>query len=347
MKTFAFTKHWRYKQTMLDSKKLGSEILKKMDQLQNRKVFIFGDLGLDEYVWGEVHRISPEAPVPVVEVKKTDQKLGLSANVAANVQALGGQAFLCGLVGQDRNARVFKDLLKTQELTDRYLLEDPQRPTIAKLRVMSGQHHIVRVDYESKQPYDLVTLKNEQERIEEALKTSDVVIIQDYGKGLVTEAACQWLIEKAHKQNKKVLVDPYRTTPLRYYRGCHLMTPNRDEAMELAKQIPKPEIWSQVDRIGKELMEQLHAPQMVITLGAEGMKIFGKETAHIPTFARQVFDVTGAGDTVISAFALGIAAGWSITESAVLANLAAGVVVGKVGAATCSPQELNSFFELF
>ncbi len=331
---------------MSDLKELGQQLLNRLVELKNKKVFIFGDVGLDEYVQGDVVRISPEAPVPVVEVKSTDKKLGLSANVAANVKAFGGEVYLCALIGSDSNGENLKSLLKKQAISADHLITDSLRNTTSKLRVMSGHHHLVRVDFENKSQVSFETLKAHHKQIEEAIKASDVVIIQDYAKGLLTEESSQWIIQLSQKHGKKVVVDPYRTTPLSHYRGCQFMTPNRDEAFDLAKQIPRPEVWQNVDAIGPELMKATSAPQMVITLGADGMMIFDKtQKTHLPTVARQVFDVTGAGDTVIAAFALGLSANWDIKTSGLLANFAAGVVVSKVGAATCPIDELAQFLQ--
>lgn len=316
----------------------------QLGELAGKKILIFGDVGIDEYVRGEVVRISPEAPVPVVEVQSVHKKLGLSANVAANVQSLGGEALLVSLVGNDTAAATLKTLLEKQKISTEHLLTDPHRATTTKLRVMSGHHHIVRVDFENKAPVEDSLLSSYQEKLRDAVISSDCIIIQDYAKGLVSEQACQMVIGFGKKYGKKVIVDPYRSTPLHFYRGAEFMTPNRDEAFDLAKQIAKPKIWKDVDAIGFELMSALQAPQMVITLGAEGMKIFkDQESFHLPTFARSVFDVTGAGDTVVAAFALGVAAGWDIQSSGVLANLAAGVVVGQVGAVACTVDELRDY----
>lgn len=316
----------------------------QLGELTGKKILVFGDVGIDEYVRGDVVRISPEAPVPVVEVQSSSKKLGLSANVAANVQGLGGEALLVSLVGDDSAAFTLKSLLKSQNISTDYLLTDPSRSTTTKLRVMSGHHHIVRVDFENKAPVQESLLSTYNTKITDAVIACDCIIIQDYSKGLVSELSCQMIISLAKKYGKKVIVDPYRTTPLHYYKGAEFMTPNRDEAFDLAKQIAKPKIWQNVDAIGFELMAALNSPQMVITLGPEGMKIFsGKEAFHLPTFARSVFDVTGAGDTVVAAFALGLAAGWDIQTSGVLANLAAGVVVGQVGAVACTTDDLRTY----
>jgi rfaE bifunctional protein kinase chain/domain len=331
---------------MVDLQVWNQKLAADLKQLEGKKVFIFGDVGIDEYVNGEVKRISPEAPVPVVEVFDRFKKLGLSGNVAANVKSLGGEPFLCSLVGEDQNGAHLQNLLSEKGISCDFLMKDPTRETTAKMRVMSGQHHVVRVDYESRAPMKAETLKQHQSLMKEGIENSDVIILQDYAKGQIGADSSQWVIQTAREMGKKVIVDPYRTTPLSYYKGAQFMTPNRDEAFDLAKQIPKPEIWKDVDQIGPELMKQTESPEMVITLGAEGVKVFkGQERLHLPTFARTVFDVTGAGDTVIAAFSLGLAAHWEIDQSAFLANMAAGVVVGQIGAVACTQSDLLEYLK--
>lgn len=327
-------------------RQISKEIIGKLSSLEGKKILIFGDVGIDEYIQGHVGRISPEAPVPVVEVQSTEKKLGLSANVAANVKSLGGEPILVSVIGQDKEADTLKDLLKEREIKSDYLIADPDRPTTAKLRVMSGHHHIVRVDYEKKSPLSDRLFQEMSQKIDPLLQSCDGVIIQDYSKGLVNQITCQAIIEKAKKYSKQVIVDPYRTTPLSVYKGAQFMTPNRDEAFELAKQIPNHEVWNNVDLIGPELMKAIQGEKMVITLGPEGMKIFnGGNPIHLPTFARKVFDVTGAGDTVISAFSLAVAAGWNIEMAGYFANLAAGVVVAQVGAVACTTESLKDYVQ--
>jgi len=320
---------------------LTQELLEQLSELENKRILVFGDVGLDEYVQGEVARISPEAPVPVVEVASRHIKLGLSANVAANVKSLGGEPLLFSLVGQDSGYEDLSKLLKDQGISNEYLMVDSSRSTTQKMRVMSGHHHIVRVDYENKNPVDVRFLTQHKPALEKALQTADCVIIQDYAKGLVNQVSAQMVVDLAKAAGKPVLVDPYRSTPLEVYKGCDFMTPNKQEAFELAKQIAKPTIWQDANLIGTEFMELLGAPQMVITLGAQGMLIFDKgDIFSMPTFAKTVFDVTGAGDTVIAAFALAKAANWPMKKAGLFANMAAGVVVGHVGAIACSTEDL-------
>lgn len=343
---FAFKRRKSYTLSMTNLQNLSQELTNNLSQLKDKKVFIFGDVGLDEYVNGDVRRISPEAPVPVVEVNSTNKKLGLSGNVAANVKSLGGEPLLCSVIGQDRNGEYLRHLLQEKQISSDHLIVDTDRETTTKLRVMSGQHHVVRVDYENRSLLNPEILQQAEANIDQTIQNSDVIILQDYAKGQIGPFSSQWVIQLAHKHNKKVIVDPYRTTPLSYYKGAQFMTPNRDEALALAQQIAQPEIWQDIDKIGPAFMEQIEAPQMVITLGAEGVKVFDQgQIHHLPTFARKVFDVTGAGDTVIAAFALGIAADWSIQETAFFANMAAGVVVGHIGAVACTTEQLVEYLK--
>ncbi len=327
-----------------DFKAKSRRILEKLHELKGGKVLVFGDVGVDEYIHGDVLRISPEAPVPVVEVNTRDKKPGLSANVAANVCSLGGEPLLFSVIGQDPNGHDLKNLLKEKNISTQYLMEDIQRNTTTKLRIMSSHQHIVRVDFESKKSPSQEILIQARETLPKAVDQCHCVVIQDYAKGLVDKEFCQSLIQLAKERNKPVLVDPHRSTPLDFYEGAQFMTPNRDEALELARQIPKPEIWKDLNAIGFEFMKVLKSQQMVITLGDQGMKLFNHTNiSGLPTFARRVFDVTGAGDTVIAAFALALCAGWTLEEGGLLANLAAGFVVAQVGAVSCSPEDLLVF----
>ncbi len=323
-------------------------ILQNMGKLKGKKVLIIGDVGLDEYVLGQVRRISPEAPVPVVEVDKEETRLGLAANVAQNISGLGGVPALVAVVGQDGAADQLRGLLGQNGVSPNHLVVDNGRPTTRKLRVMVQNHHIVRVDYERRQ---FLTVQLEQrvlEKVKQGVHDACAVILQDYGKGVISEGLAQEILRLAKAAGCRVLVDPYRSTPVRYYRGADLMTPNYDESVALSgldlDDLRKdPE---HLNRIGRGLMEAIHAPQMVITRGKDGIRLFeGSGVTDLPTFARQVFDVTGAGDTVIAALALAWGSGFELEQACALANFAAGVVVGKVGCVPCSTHELLEYMQ--
>ncbi len=328
--------------------KMGAWVCDHLGELKNKKVLVVGDVGLDVYLLGDVNRLSPEAPVPILDVKKEDMRLGLAANVAANIQTLGGQSHLISVVGDDMAASDLTELLKKHQITSFDLVCDSERPTTRKMRLLAGQHHLARVDFEKQH---LLSEKIKTEtiyKIVQAIPNYDIVILQDYSKGMIDWELAQQLIQKCHALGKKVLVDPYKSTPLAHYKGAYLMTPNKDESLALARQVnfqiaDSPE---SVEQIGKTLMETIGSEQMVVTLGSQGMQLFEKgKTQKLPTFAQNVFDVTGAGDTVISAMALALAAGWDLEKAGYLANFAAGVVVGKVGCVPCEIKDLVEFIQ--
>jgi rfaE bifunctional protein kinase chain/domain len=318
----------------------------RIQALPASKLIVIGDIGLDEYVLGDVRRISPEAPVPVLEVQGTDMRLGLAANVAQNVASLGGQAFLVAVVGADTAAEDIRGQLRRAGVAPDHLIVDSSRPTTRKLRVMSGPHHIVRVDFEKKQYLSAAVERELIARVESLLAGADGVIIEDYAKGVLSESALQEIIRLSHKAGRKVFVDPNRGTPAHFYNGADVVKPNRDEAVELSgldyddlRQSPHF-----ILEVGRALRERMRAEKIIITQGKDGMSLIdGDSAVHVPTFARQVFDVAGAGDTVIAALTLASVGGFSLVEACVFANIAAGVVVGKIGCVPCSRGELLEY----
>ncbi len=330
----------------VERRQIQEQLPHRMQVFAGKRIAVLGDIGLDEYVWGDVRRISPEAPVPVVEVNRQDKRLGLAANVAQNVASLGGEPLLLALVGADSAAEEMKGLLRTAQVSTDSLLVDPERPTTHKMRIMSEHHHIVRVDFERRQFLSPQMELKLLGQLKEILPSADALIIEDYAKGLLSENTIQQAIGICHSLGKKVMVDPHPQTPLNHYRGADLMTPNREEAIHLSG-LEFDELRARPNwllEVGQSLRVKGDFPQLIITRGKEGMSLFAGETAtHLPTYARQVFDVTGAGDTVIAALALAWSSGASLEEACVLANFAAGVVVGKVGCVPCSPQELIEY----
>jgi rfaE bifunctional protein kinase chain/domain len=320
-----------------------SYIIENTNKFAGQEVLIIGDVGLDEYVMGQVRRISPEAPVPIVEVNNEEARLGLAANVAQNVASLGGVPRLVSVVGRDTTAHQLRRLLSSAGVSPEHLVIDDSRPTTRKLRVMVQNHHIVRVDFEQRQFVDDKIEEAILEQVKLCLPKAVAVIIQDYAKGVVSEHLVQEIVRMCRKAGKKVLADPYRTTPLKSYRGVDLMTPNYDESVALSG-ISVDDLRKDpalVDRIGQVLMTTIGTSQMVVTLGKDGMRIFENgATVDLPTVAKEVFDVTGAGDTVIAALALAWGSGFSLTQACAMANIAAGVVVGKVGCVPCTTEEL-------
>lgn len=329
------------------NKKIQS-LRQQLSKLDQQPILIIGDVGVDEYVIGEVKRISPEAPVPVLEVQKEDMRLGLAANVAQNVASLGGKALLVSVVGEDSAAENLRMQLEAAQVSGQYLLGDSSRPTTRKLRVLAEHHHLVRVDYERKRFLSPEMETKLLAKVEELLPQCVGVIIEDYAKGVVSETCAQGIIQASHAQGKRVVIDPHRTTPLRYYRGADLLKPNRDEAFILAGLVQE-ELHLKADfikELGESLLTQAEVKNLVITRGKEGMTLFSQGPMnHLPTYARQVFDVTGAGDTVTAALTLAWVSGLSLEESCVFANFAAGVVVGQVGCVPCSRQELLSYMD--
>lgn len=315
-----------------------------------KKILIIGDVGLDEYILGEVRRISPEAPVPVLDVDKEDLRLGLAGNVAQNITSLGGVPVLVSVVGRDTGAELLTQLFEKTGVSAKHLVVDPTRPTTRKVRIMAKHHHLVRVDYELRRYLSAETEKTVLQTVEKALPDVDAVIVEDYAKGVVSDTLLRDVVLLAKKHGKKILVDPHKTNRGEFYNGIDLLKPNFDEAVALSginyedlKEHP-----DQVFEIAQALQKLTGAKELVITRGKDGMIIFSENrVVQVPTYARQVFDVTGAGDTVIATLALGMSSGLALTEACMLANFAAGVVVGHVGCVPCTTQELKSYIQSF
>lgn len=310
-------------------------------ELKGHKVMIIGDLMLDHYLMGEVDRISPEAPVPVVRVETESHLLGGAGNVARNIAALGGDPLLIAVVGDDREGGVLGSLCEEAQLTTR-LICDPNRPTTRKTRIIAHNQQVVRVDHELNTPLAPDAMDELFAILESSLSDYPVIILSDYGKGFISREFMDRFMAMLDgcEQRPKVLVDP-KTVNYDLYKGVDLLTPNTKEAGEGAG-FPVSDQES-VIRGGKALFERLECNNLLITMGPDGMALFeGSESVrHIPTFARKVFDVTGAGDTVIGTTALALSAGMDMITACTLANYAAGVVVAQVGAATASPDDLR------
>lgn len=321
-----------------------NQLIRLVEKLKNQKIMVVGDLGIDEYVAGAVQRISPEAPVPVVEVQRENCCVGLSGNVAQNISSLGGQPILISVIGNDKAGEDLQQLLSQEGVAVGSLVVDSSRPTTRKLRVMSGQHHIVRVDFEERRFLSSEIEEAVLQKIEEQIESVDAVVLQDYAKGVISESLAQKLMAVAHSKGVPVLVDPTRTAPLKIYRGATVFKPNYDEAIALSG-LPADDLHQSEDfvqELATVMKEVTAAKHVIITQGKEGMSIFsGEKRLQVPTMAKQVYDVTGAGDTVIATLALAFSAGLSVEESCRLANAAAGVVVGKVGSVPCSYDQLK------
>ena len=309
-------------------------------------IVVVGDVGIDKYTFGEVRRISPEAPVPVLEVTKEWLKLGLAANISHNLTTLGVRSTLCGVVGEDNNANLFDNLLEDEKLNTWGIVRTKSRPTIFKERVTTNTQQICRIDYESSDYIDEETEQKILLRIEEFLKTHPALIIEDYAKGTLTKSLIASLISKFKASGKLVAVDPGRSTPPLYYKGATLLKPNLSEAKIMVESLGYKE--KKLENIAKILVDKLELQMLVITLGAEGMALLDINTQPIlkiiPTVANEVFDVSGAGDTAISVLTSALLAGATLEEAAWIGNCASGVVVGKKGTATVNLEELNTFF---
>lgn len=321
------------------------EILRK---IRNKKILVIGDVGVDRYTVGSVERISPEAPVPIVFVESEQLKLGLAANVADNVKVLGGEPLLVGTVGRDRGAQDFRALLKESGIGASHLIVDSDRRTVLKERVVSDRQQLLRIDYESVHELSKKTHKSVMSKVRALLKKADAVILEDYAKGLVNAEMAGEIFRTAKRGKKLVSADPNSKSPLSYYRGAMVLTPNTKEASSLSG-IPIRDEES-LARAGHRILKQVGAMHVVITRGKEGMAIFSRGTREvtlIPTYAREVYDVSGAGDTVIAVMTLAMSAGATIEEASVLGNLAAGVEVGKRGTATVTQDEIETALEFF
>ena len=308
----------------------------------DKRILVLGDVMLDEFIWGRVRRISPEAPVPVVEVGRESYHLGGAGNVAAGLRALGGIPIPIGLVGEDYAARRLADLLKENSIEPSGLISDPSRPTTMKTRIVAHNQQIVRADRESKTPLSEDRNAALLAAFLKWLPSCAAVIVSDYDKGVVNRQLLSQALPAAKQGGIPVLLDP-KVHHADYYRPITLITPNHREAELLTGMSIEND--SQLEAAGRRLLERFDCSYALITRGEEGMSLFSQGGSHhLPTFAREVFDVTGAGDTVIGTLALGLAAGATTEEAAILANHAAGLVVGKVGTATVSRAELLADF---
>ncbi len=306
----------------------------KLPDCSRAHVLVVGDVMLDRYWFGDVSRISPEAPVPVVHVQRTEERPGGAANVARNIASLGGKATLLSVVGDDEAGRSLAALLEKERVVTLFH-KDSQLPTTVKLRVIGRQQQLLRIDFET--PPSREVLEDKLGDFESLVDGVDVVILSDYGKGGLTHVSK--MINVARRHGKRILVDP-KGDDYSKYRGATLLTPNRSEFREIAGRW-KDE--AELTTKAEALRARLDLEALLVTRSEEGMSLFSAAGAqHEPTRAREVFDVSGAGDTVIATLGLMLAAGASMADAMHLANLAAGVVVGKLGTATVSREELQA-----
>ena len=323
----------------MKKRKTSSGLSKELDAFTKARILVVGDIMMDRFIWGKVSRISPEAPVPVVLVEKETFLLGGAANVVNNVHSLGGLVTLSGVIGDDEMGQRILNDLNQKGVDIRGIIFEEGRQTTAKTRIIAHQQQVVRIDRETTDSLKSSTLRDLTRFIDENLKEFDGIILSDYGKGLLTKELIIGLIRRAGETKKFVMVDP-KLKNFFFYRGATVITPNTGEASAAAG-VPVTDLPS-LKRVGKALLKRLRCQVLVITRGEEGMALFepNQEPYLVPTVAKEVYDVTGAGDTVIGTMALAMAAGFGVREAARLANHAAGIVVGKVGTATVTQEEL-------
>ena len=306
-----------------------------VEQLKGCRVLVVGDAMLDEYLRGEVVRISPEAPVPVLEVRSTDLRLGGAANAAANIGALGGSATLVAVVGKDDTANTLAEALAKQGINGR-LVPDPDRPTSKKTRLVAQQQQIVRVDHEKRTPISGHVADAIKKGIDNAIRDVQACVISDYAKGVVTPEIARYAISAARAAGVPVIVDPKQRS-FEAYRGATVLTPNLHELEAAAPGMG-------VDAAAAHLLPELDGAGLLVTRSADGMTLFRGDHApfHVRALAKEVFDVTGAGDTVVATLALALGAKVPIEQAIELASVAAAISVSKRGTATVTPAELSA-----
>jgi D-beta-D-heptose 7-phosphate kinase/D-beta-D-heptose 1-phosphate adenosyltransferase len=312
-------------------------------KLKGKKVLVFGDLMLDEHIWSRVSRISPEAPVPIADVARINHVPGGCGNVAANIAALGGIPFLVGVIGRDSSGDKLKRSLARAKISTAKLIIDRQRPTILKSRIIAGSQHLVRIDREDRTILSPKLISTITKRLKNIIPKVDAVIISDYGKGSVIDKTAQTAIKLARKYRKPVAIDP-KGVDYSKYRGATIITPNLREAAFASRRLIINE--RSLIKAGRVLLKLTGADHILVTRGRDGMSLFAREeVTYIPAVPREVFDITGAGDTVVSTIALALAAGAGMKSAAILSNYAASVVIGKIGTAPCFRLELEEAIE--
>lgn len=302
-------------------------------------VLIIGDIMLDQYQKGIVERISPEAPVPIVRITAEEHKIGGAGNVAQNIACLGGKASLISICGQDSAGDNLEAICRDLKIGS-LLLRSASRETTIKTRIMAAHQQMLRVDRETTRSLDLTELEQLKTRVSEAIPNYSTIILSDYGKGVISGPFLSW-IKTQVRPDQKIILDP-KTCNFPHYSHLYCMTPNTKEAAEGAEMAVSDR--ADVISAGKRLLRKCSLETLVITLGGEGMAVFlpGYGVFHLPTMAKKVFDVTGAGDTVIAVIALGLSAELDLLQASILANCAAGLVVGHVGAVGITQEELSA-----
>ncbi|HLZ66441.1 MAG TPA: D-glycero-beta-D-manno-heptose-7-phosphate kinase [Aliidongia sp.] len=316
-------------------------LLERIEQFAGRTILILGDVMLDAYVYGHVERVSPEAPIPVLRIDNRREMLGGAGNVARNVAALGARAILVGVAGRDEAGRSIEAELAANGngLIDGRLVTDAARPTTRKTRFVSGSQQLLRVDEEVAHPVEGATAEALLDRFRAALAESDIVVLSDYSKGVLSDAVLASAIAAAHAAGKQIVADP-KSRDFTRYRGVDVLKPNRLEITQATGIDCRDD--ATTEQAGRAALATAEAGAVVVTRGAHGVSIIPKDAPalHLPTLARAVFDVSGAGDTLVSCLAVALAAGADLAEATELANAAAGIVVGKAGTECVTPSEL-------
>lgn len=321
------------------------ELKKVVERFDSARILVIGDVMLDRFIVGTVSRISPEAPVPVVDLTSEIFKPGGAANAINNIKALGGKVIAAGVVGDDASGRKLIDLLKQSEINTEGIIVIKNRPTSVKTRIIAGQQQIVRIDREKRDGVDTEWTQQIMEFVNKKIDDIDAILISDYDKGVITNKLLEDVIPFAKKYNKPVIVDP-KIEHFLDYKGVTIVTPNIKEASAATGISPINE--TSIRNMGQWLLTQLECDTVLITRGKDGMSLFEKDgnITHIPTVAREVFDVTGAGDTVTGVVALCLAVGLEMKDAATIANTAAGIVVGKRGTAITTKDELKHHLDV-
>lgn len=304
-----------------------------LNDFPGKRVLVLGDVMLDHYIWGTVKRISPEAPVPVVEVNSESVRLGGAGNVLNNILGLGGEVTFCSVIGADSAGEWIQERVQSKNVDMSGLIVEENRLTIKKTRIVAHQQQVVRFDHEARSPFLAKTTRRLSDYVISELSNVDCLAISDYSKGVISKSVLRKILPAARERGIPVIVDP-KVNHFALYKNVTLVTPNNLEASQASGIDIQDE--ASLLKAGETILKKLNCQAVLITRGEQGMSLFESDGAvtHIPTDAKEVFDVTGAGDTVLSTLALALAVGAPLSEAARLANLAAGIVVGIVGTAT-------------
>jgi len=325
----------------INNKYSNKDLIEYINTFPRTKILVIGDIILDEYIWGDVSRISPEAPVPVVDIINETRRLGGAANVLNNIISLGGQAILCGVIGDDVCGKYLIEQIEKMDISPEGIFIDQGRYTSVKTRVIAHNQQVVRFDRETKKPIDSGSFKRLLKTINNNLAEIDGIIIADYGKGVISSKLIRAIKKLISGTDIILAVDP-KIENFQYYKEIDIITPNHHEAGSFCRFDIVDE--DSLIRAGNYIIDKIECKSVLITQGKDGMTLFekGADPSHIPTVARKVFDVSGAGDTVISALSMGLASGMNKQSAALISNFASGIVVGEVGTSTVTAKDLKA-----